>query len=87
MLCTSYTEGQGITNCVTATIIDIECENFRTNRYLQTNFCPSYITIICDPRKILTQEYTTPFKGVARVYFFPEALAEFQHINCMILQI
>ena len=27
------------------------------------------------------------FKGVARVYFFTKALAEFQHVNCMIVQI
>ena len=26
-------------------------------------------------------------KGVARVYFFTKALAEFEHVNCMLVQI
>ena len=30
---------------------------------------------------------TDYIKGIARAYFFTEALAEFQHVNCMIVWI
>ena len=29
----------------------------------------------------------TAYQGVARVYFFTEALAKFQHVNCMNLEV
>ena len=46
--------------------------------------------VACNPILIVVLATCQPRegpKGVARVYFFTEALAEFQHVNCMIVRI